>query len=81
MNITDRKGKTLDLAVQTRKPKSVDESGLIFFIAHRQTRFSRCSDTFLGYGSLRIVAQLPTDVLFITVDSSIFRHNKSHQNC
>ena len=68
MNIGDRKGKILDQAIQTRKPKSVLELGQISFIVHHQNRFCACLGTFLGYSSLRIVAQLPNDAVFITIE-------------
>ena len=35
---------------------------------HRQDRFCACLGTFLGYSSLRIVAQLPKDAVFITIE-------------
>ena len=68
MNIGDRKGKILDQAIQTRKPKSVLELGQISFIVHHQDRFCACLGTFLGYSSLRIAAQLPNDAVFITIE-------------
>ncbi|CAF1284050.1 unnamed protein product [Rotaria sp. Silwood1] len=54
MNIGDRKGKILDQAIQTRKPKTILELG-----------------TFLGYSSLRIISQLPDNVLFITIEADL----------
>lgn len=70
MNIGDIKGKILDQAVQTRKPKSVLELGIISFIIHScNIYFFSFIGTFLGYSSLRIVAQLPKDALFITIDA------------
>ncbi|CAF1415245.1 unnamed protein product [Rotaria sordida] len=53
MNIGDQKGKILDQAIQTRKPKIILELG-----------------TFLGYSSLRIISQLPDNVLFITIEAN-----------
>ena len=70
MNIGDIKGKILDRAIQTRKPKSVLELGNISFITHcRKIYFFAFVGTFLGYSSLRMVAQLPKDALFVTIDA------------
>ena len=68
MNIGDEKGKILDQAVQTRKPKTVLELGRTCSSAMKFNLFLYLG-TFLGYSSLRIVSHLPTDALFITVEA------------
>jgi catechol O-methyltransferase len=68
MNIGDRKGKILDQAIQTRQPKTVLELGKICLIINNNP-VCFLLGTFLGYSSLRIVAQLATDALFITIEA------------
>ena len=69
MNIGDRKGEILDEAIQTRKPKTVLELGKNSLIINNTFAYSFFLGTFLGYSSLRIVSQLPTDALFITIEA------------
>jgi catechol O-methyltransferase len=69
MNIGDRKGKILDDAIRTRKPKSVLELGIIFFSFNLLLKIYLFSiGTFLGYSSLRMAAQLPNDTLIISIE-------------
>ena len=68
MNIGDEKGKILDQAVQTRKPKTVLELGRTCSSAMKFNLLLFLG-TFLGYSSLRIVSHLPTDTLFITIEA------------
>jgi catechol O-methyltransferase len=66
MNIGDRKGKILDDAIQTRKPKTVLELGNIFrFLCLFLFIYL---GTFLGYSSLRMAAQVPNDTLIVSIE-------------
>ncbi|CAF3165455.1 unnamed protein product [Rotaria sp. Silwood2] len=69
MNIGDRKGKILDDAIRTRKPKPILELGIIFFVNFciNNSLFILIG-TFLGYSSLRMAAQLPNDALIISIE-------------
>ena len=69
MNLGDRKGKILDQAIQTRKPKTILELGNLFLIIRNTFAYSFLLGTFLGYSSLRIVSQLSDDALFITIEA------------
>ena len=69
MNIGDRKGKILDEAIQTRKPKTVLELGNLFLIIRNTFAYSFLLGTFLGYSSLRIASQLSNDARFITIEA------------